>query len=229
MRNMRGPLHWGISLAGVLPAVASAALLYPLLSTAGINGATPAYVPVFGMITALLLVAFSIIIFYLYVHLCAAYQADACQLPEEAAGEAETILPTKGIGLSQGFIREFSITKREEEVIGLILEGKTNKEIAIALGFSVDTAKMHAKNIYRKTGVSGRFALSRACDPVWGAGEPVVQGVEPEIHSLSAGSLVESDCLPPKGNAKSQKLTPRSNPLLFSRDKVYPLRHFGGN
>lgn len=68
-------------------------------------------------------------------------------------------------GLSAAFTAKYSITPREAEVIGLVLEGKTNKEIAIALDFTEDTAKKHTKNIYSKVGVSGRFALQALLRP----------------------------------------------------------------
>jgi DNA-binding CsgD family transcriptional regulator len=197
-RKLPDKLPWGIAIAGLLPAAASEALLYPLLSAAGTNGATPAYVPVFGMITACLFAMFNIIVFFLYVRLRAAYPPDAHQpqvdqavpsLPHaypvrEDAGPAGQTSPqkprvidpaqtpsqapplwTREAGISGGFISKFNITKREDEVITLILQGKTNKEIAVALNVTVETAKMHTKNIYRKTGVSGRFALQSLLRP----------------------------------------------------------------
>lgn len=57
-------------------------------------------------------------------------------------------------------LKEFGITRREEEVIRLICEGKTNKEIAEALYISIQTVKDHSHNIYRKTGVSNRVQLA---------------------------------------------------------------------
>ena len=46
---------------------------------------------------------------------------------------------------------EFSeITGREREVVQLLAEGKSSKEIAGALGISVKTAENHRSNIMRK-------------------------------------------------------------------------------
>ena len=45
---------------------------------------------------------------------------------------------------------------REQEVISLLLEGKSNKQIALALGVSVRTAEYHLGNIYAKLQVSSR-------------------------------------------------------------------------
>jgi DNA-binding NarL/FixJ family response regulator len=49
-----------------------------------------------------------------------------------------------------------SLTKREHEVLTLMVEGKTDKEIAIELDISVSTAKNHVASIVRKLGVPNR-------------------------------------------------------------------------
>jgi len=48
------------------------------------------------------------------------------------------------------------LSTREQEVIDLLLQGKSNKEIALALGVSVSTVEFHLKNVYRKLGVKSR-------------------------------------------------------------------------
>ena len=45
------------------------------------------------------------------------------------------------------------------EVVGLIARGMRNKEIAVALGISEDTAKVHVKNILAKLKVHDRSAV----------------------------------------------------------------------
>ena len=47
-----------------------------------------------------------------------------------------------------------SLSKREEEVLNLLLQGKSDKQIAAALGISERTVEFHLGNIYRKLGVS---------------------------------------------------------------------------
>lgn len=42
------------------------------------------------------------------------------------------------------------LTPREREVVQLLAEGKTTKEVAVALGLSVKTAETHRSNIMRK-------------------------------------------------------------------------------
>jgi DNA-binding NarL/FixJ family response regulator len=51
------------------------------------------------------------------------------------------------------------LSKREREIAKLILEGLTNKELAINLKISVNTIKIHITNIYKKLDVSDRLAL----------------------------------------------------------------------
>ena len=52
-----------------------------------------------------------------------------------------------------------ALTAREVEVLELIAEGMRNKEIAVTLGISEQTAKVHVKNILAKLGVSDRAAV----------------------------------------------------------------------
>ncbi len=47
-------------------------------------------------------------------------------------------------------------TLREKQMIALLLEGKSNKQMALALGMSVRTVEFHLSNIYAKLGVSSR-------------------------------------------------------------------------
>jgi DNA-binding NarL/FixJ family response regulator len=47
-------------------------------------------------------------------------------------------------------VRVSSLTSRELEVIHLLAEGKSNKEVATALGISTKTAEAHRINIMRK-------------------------------------------------------------------------------
>ncbi len=51
------------------------------------------------------------------------------------------------------------LTEREQEVLHLILSGKSNKEIAAALYITESTVKTHARNIYSKYDVGSRAEL----------------------------------------------------------------------
>lgn len=61
--------------------------------------------------------------------------------------------------LKDDFIKDFSITKREQEIIIELLNGKSNKELAEALFVSEKTIETHLANIYRKVGVKNRLEL----------------------------------------------------------------------
>jgi DNA-binding CsgD family transcriptional regulator len=52
------------------------------------------------------------------------------------------------------------LTRREAEVLTLITEGKTNKEIAVRLVLSVHTVERHIQNAYRKIAVRNRADAS---------------------------------------------------------------------
>ena len=51
------------------------------------------------------------------------------------------------------------LSKREWEVAKLLLQGKSNKLIALSLGISISTVEFHLKNIYAKFQVSSRIEL----------------------------------------------------------------------
>jgi DNA-binding CsgD family transcriptional regulator len=52
-----------------------------------------------------------------------------------------------------------NLTSQERKVFGLILNGKTNKEIASILCIDQCTVKTHINNIYKKTGISKRSII----------------------------------------------------------------------
>jgi DNA-binding NarL/FixJ family response regulator len=51
------------------------------------------------------------------------------------------------------------LTSREADVLELLQDGQSNAEIAAALHVGVETVRTHARNIYRKLGVSTRRDL----------------------------------------------------------------------
>src|ERR1043165_6706529 len=56
-------------------------------------------------------------------------------------------------------IPDVQLSKREKEVLRLVLQGKSNKQIALTLDISVRTVEFHLKNIYAKFQVSSRIEL----------------------------------------------------------------------
>jgi DNA-binding NarL/FixJ family response regulator len=57
------------------------------------------------------------------------------------------------------------LTRREAEVLPLLQYGHSNAQIAVALHVSVETVRTHARNIYRKLGVSSRRELAAPAAP----------------------------------------------------------------
>ena len=49
-----------------------------------------------------------------------------------------------------------NLTKQEQNILALILENKSNKEIADTLFVSVSTIKTHINNIFKKLNVQSR-------------------------------------------------------------------------
>ncbi len=60
------------------------------------------------------------------------------------------------------YLLEQPLTKREEEVVSLVLRGCTNEDIATELFLSLYTVKTHMQNILRKLGVKNRSAIGHA-------------------------------------------------------------------
>lgn len=56
--------------------------------------------------------------------------------------------------------KTFGLTPREMEVVTLITEGCTNKDIAKTFGISEETVKRHLTNIFNKLGVGNRLELA---------------------------------------------------------------------
>lgn len=65
----------------------------------------------------------------------------------------------KTSSFQDGFVKRHNLTKREVEILRLITEALSNKEIARELFISDQTVSVHRKNIMRKLGVSNTAAL----------------------------------------------------------------------
>ena len=60
---------------------------------------------------------------------------------------------------TEEFAIEFKLTRREQEVAALSIQGMSNDEIADALHISVQTVKNNMSAVFRKTGVKNRVQL----------------------------------------------------------------------
>jgi DNA-binding CsgD family transcriptional regulator len=61
--------------------------------------------------------------------------------------------------LSESFLSTYNITDREREIILMVIQGKSNADIAGELVISLATVKTHLHNIYQKVGVDSRYDL----------------------------------------------------------------------
>ena len=67
----------------------------------------------------------------------------------------------RGQESENGNIASDTLTTREREVIQLLAEGKTSKEVAVTLNLSVKTAETHRTNLMRKLGLHSVADLTR--------------------------------------------------------------------
>ena len=83
-----------------------------------------------------------------------------------AVAEGNTWCDTKTFQRVMSFLpalpysRELKLTEREEEVLGHVSLGQSNKEIAAHLGLSPQSVKVYVSNLLRKSGVSNRSGLA---------------------------------------------------------------------
>lgn len=90
--------------------------------------------------------SFSVFVVYLYFFISRHYFQDFD-------------IPCPGESISQTILEQKGVSTREGEIIVLLMEGKTNREIAERLFISANTVKTHVKNIYGKLEVSNRVQL----------------------------------------------------------------------
>jgi DNA-binding CsgD family transcriptional regulator len=154
-RNMTAKTPLLFSLITVLTPLAGLAIIAASTNAArsfleyGVN------VFLYGALFGTLIIILNMCVFYLYIKLSVAHEAllfarELAQTPP---------VWTQEQGLSAAFIEKYEITPREREVVEAMLQGKTDKEISVRLNIAVNTAQVHLKRIYRKTGAAGRFAL----------------------------------------------------------------------
>lgn len=90
-------------------------------------------------------------VFFIVHNTCAGYIAFTRLRAPVAAAET---------GPGEAFATRFGLTPRELVIVREIVAGKSNREIARAINVAEGTVKIFAHNIFKKTGVSSRMALS---------------------------------------------------------------------
>ena len=86
------------------------------------------------------------------------------------------------------------LSKREQDVVRLLLEGKSNKLIAQALHITERTVEFHLKNIYAKHRVNSRMelVLHLRQSTVAGAGEDAQNGEQSTLSSWAVSTFKEA-------------------------------------
>ncbi len=74
----------------------------------------------------------------------------------KTAEETESIPGQEPFSIDEKALERLQLTEREQEVLGLIVKGYSNLEIAKALHLSVSTIKTHVSNLYSKLEVKRR-------------------------------------------------------------------------
>ena len=82
-------------------------------------------------------------------------------------GEAGAPIPRRGRGKSivPPALRALGITSRELDVLNLVAEGLSNRQIAERLYVSRKTVERHVASLFDRTGVRNRQALADFVDP----------------------------------------------------------------
>jgi DNA-binding CsgD family transcriptional regulator len=77
-------------------------------------------------------------------------------------GEAGAPVPRRGRGESEvpGSLRALGVTSREMDVLRLVMDGRSTKEIAAQLHLSPKTVERHLTSLFDRTGVRNRQALA---------------------------------------------------------------------
>ena len=71
-------------------------------------------------------------------------------------GEAAAVVMVSRSRRERGERDAFELTPRERDVLALMAEGASNKQIARQLGISVHTAKFHVASVLEKLDATGR-------------------------------------------------------------------------
>jgi DNA-binding NarL/FixJ family response regulator len=96
--------------------------------------------------------------------LVAAVDALVRHRPFFSSGVAETLLDGYRRGdrkRSRQRLDHYRLTPRERQIVQLLAEGKSNKEVAVALGISVKTAETHRSNVFQKLEIHSLAELVR--------------------------------------------------------------------
>jgi len=99
-------------------------------------------------------------------------------------------------------------SKREKEVIQLLIQGKSNKEIALALGVSVRAVEFHLSNIYSKLSVASRTEAALKLSEL-----RLRESTDEKLRESTVHEIEESD--DNNGKSISTRRIPVNRPFLI--------------
>lgn len=121
---------------------------------------------------------------------------------------------------------ESQISEREREILRLVATGATNQQIAQQLNISINTVKVHLRNIFGKIGVVSRteatlYAVRAGLVSVERAGSATAVADEPE-EDRETGRPGDQQRAAPRLRRISSLVTPRRPSLYHPRSSARP-------
>lgn len=88
------------------------------------------------------------------------YIIDSVKSSPEDKGQEQSL------SVLQKLAEHYSLTKRETEILALLMQGHSNRYISEAAYISIGTVKVHAHNIFRKLDIADRTEINKAIERI---------------------------------------------------------------
>ncbi len=112
-------------------------------------------------------------------------------------GEKDFLFSEEGMSYLKTHLSEQGLSRRETEVVVLVLQGLTNKQVADKLCVAEKTVKFHLTNIYK------RMKISRRSQIVWTL--PLGDFVEKFKYNTNSGSGKTAESAAPAGGSSCEE------------------------